>query len=150
MARGRKRALGQKRLDYDRTEKRAAMWSRIWLVFTISEVFHTINRHIANTIKGFGNNLEPSKREIQDVYIHPKGNKAPSLVVESGTILDEKDLIQDMKVWMKKGRGHVRKIILMIWIMLPGGYMGGRIEVYEHKKKNGNHTGVLTQKWVRT
>jgi len=88
----------------------------------------------------------PSKREIQDVCLYPNGAKRPSLVIVSGAKHDEPEMVHDMNLWMKKGKGRVRKVILMIWIMLPGGIMGGRIEVYDYDPEHKN--GALAQELV--
>lgn len=87
-----------------------------------------------------------SKRDIQDVYLMPPGATKPSLVVEGGAAHDEKEMVKDMKNWLKKGQNQVKKVILIIWIMLPGGIMGGRIEVYEMDEKKKNT--VLVDEWV--
>jgi len=45
---------------------------------------------------------------------------------------------------MKKGKGSVRKVILMVWTMLPPDIIGARIEVYDYN----NGEGKLTQELV--
>jgi hypothetical protein len=74
----------------------------------------------------------------------PNHRKIPSLVVQNGTVLDEKEMIRDMRTWMKKGKGSVRKVILMVWTMLPPDIIGARIEVYDYN----NGEGKLTQELV--
>jgi len=93
-----------------------------------------------------GKKNKNSKRAILDAFIVPRGAGAPTLVVECGALPDEKDMISDMRTWFRKGRGLVNKVILMVWIMLPGGIMGGRIEVYEFDTANNKEN--LVQEWV--
>ncbi|KAF8534502.1 hypothetical protein BDD12DRAFT_983821 [Trichophaea hybrida] len=102
----------------------------------------------ANKIKCFGK-IKEGKREIHDVYILPNipnRQRIPSLVVQNGTVLDEKEMLRDMRTWMKKGKGSVRKVILMIWKMLPPDILGARIEVYDYNAET--REGKLTQEWV--
>jgi len=93
-----------------------------------------------------GKKNKSSKRAILDVFVVPRDAGAPTLIVECGGLPDEKDMLSDMRTWFRKGRGLVNKVILMIWIMLPGNIMGGRIEVYEFD--NANNKENLVQEWV--
>ena len=73
-------------------------------------------------------------RAIMDFFIKPDGVKFPSLIIMTGTSDDERELIWEMKSWVQKGRGNVKKVVLMIWSMHDEHRISGEISVYSFKR----------------
>ncbi|CUS11542.1 unnamed protein product [Tuber aestivum] len=78
---------------------------------------------------------EPDKirRRVLDVCLRPLGIKLPTVVVMSGWSHTGEDMLEDMRDYMTRGQGTVKKVLILKWSLdTVAAVVSCELEVYEH------------------